>query len=291
MSNTILSAATISEAAVILLANQAQLVNTVLKVNSDSYAGSGGQTSLRVSRPIQATTFTGSTTASDVTEHAVSVTPVHKYNRVDVSAAESTMNIVDFATEILNPMIAGIVEVAEQAVASQLHAVTETGDFDTTDEESIRASVLAMRKILVQNKVPAAQRFLACSPSVVESLLSVPTFVDASKAGQSDTLTGGALGTIFGLQVLESVDLDDEAVAYGSSAFAFASLTSPDAQGGARSVSASQGGIAIRATYDYDVSALSDVVVLDGWYGAAPVLDLVDSTPTQLRAVRYVIGS
>lgn len=291
MSNTILTAGTISNAAVVLLANQAQLVNTVLKVSSDSYTGSGGTTSLRVSRPIPASTFTGTVTTSDVTEHAVAVTPVHKYSAVNVSAAEATMSIVDFASEVLNPMIAGIVEVAEQQVAAQLHAVTSSGTFDTTSEATIRASVLAMRKALVENKVPAAQRFLACSPDIVEALLSVPTFVDASKAGQSETLTNGAVGTIYGLQVLESIDLDNEAVAYGQSAFAFASLTSPDPRGGAASVSASRDGVAIRATYDYDISSLSDVVAVDGWYGAAPVLDLVGSTPTQLRAVRYTIGS
>jgi hypothetical protein len=291
MSNTILSAETISKAAVELLANQAVLVNTVLPITRDDYTGSGGTTSLRVSRPIPAATFTGSITATPVVEHAVSVAPVHKYNAVNVSAADATLSVLDFAAEILNPLIAGIVEVAEATIAAQLHGVTESGDFDITDEASIRASVLAMRKTLVKNKVAQGQRFLACSPEVVEALLSVPTFVDASKAGQSDTLTSGAVGSIYGLQVLEVNDLDDEAVAYGRSAFAFASLTSPDPRGGATSVSASSGGVAIRATYDYDITALSDVVALDGWYGCAPVLDLVDTTPTQLRAVRYTLSS
>lgn len=291
MSNAILSADTISKAAVSLLANQATLVGTVLTVTADDYTGSGGTTSLRVSRPIAASEFTGTTTATDVKEHAVSLSPTHYYNRVDVSAAESTMEILDFASEVLNPMIAGIVEIANTAIATQLHAVTETGNFDTTSADTLKASVLAMRRTLVQNKVPAGQRFLAASPDAIEALLAVPSFTEASKIGDPSALVSGVLGTIYGLQVLEVPELDGEAIAYGKSAFAFASLTSPDPRGGATSVSASQQGVAIRATYGYDVSALSDVVVLDGWYGAAPVLDLVGTTPTQLRAVRYTIGS
>jgi hypothetical protein len=289
--STFLTAETIADAAIALLANQAQLANTVLKVTSDSFSGTAGATSLRVRRPIPTAQFTGTLTTSDVVEHAVVVTPVHFYNAVAVTPVQSTFEIVSFAEEVLNPMIAGFVEGAEAAIAAQLHAVTETGDFDVTSDDTIRASVLAMRKTLVQNKVPAAQRFLACSPSVVEALLTVPSFTDASKIGTDANIVNGPIGTIYGLQVLEHNDLDDEAVAYGTSAFAFASLTSPDPQGGATSVSASQDSLAIRATYAYDITSLSDIVALDGWYAAAPVLDLVDTTPTQLRAVRFTLGS
>jgi hypothetical protein len=288
--NTLLTVETISAATVALLANQATLINTVTKVN-ETWAGTGGTIQLRVRRPIAPSTFTGTVTTSDVTEHAVLVTPVHKYSAVNVDAAARTMSIVDFAEEILNPMVAGFVTDGDNAVAAALHAVTESGDFDITDADSIKASVLAMRRTLVQNRVPEGQRYIAASPDVIEALLGVPTFVDASKAGQSDTLTNGVLGSIFGCSVVEHPALESEAIAYGSSAFAYASLVTPDALGGAVSASADQDGLAIRVVYDFDFGSLSDVVAVDGWFGCAPVLDLVDTTPTQLRAVRYVLGS
>jgi hypothetical protein len=291
MSNTIITAESIAQVAVDLLVRDASLVPTVTRVSQDNFSGTGGTTNIRVRRPIAAGVFSGSTSYTEVKELEVAVTPTHLYSAVKVTPQEATFDLISYANQVLNPQVAGITQAADQIIADELHSITESGDFDVSSYEAIRASLLAMRRVLVQNNVPEGQRYAAVSPEVFEYLAATPAFTEASKIGTAQGTTEAVLPMIAGLQIVETSALEDEIIVYGSSAVAFASLTPPLPEGGASAAVAVNQGVSIRIVNALDVSAISDVSIVDGWYGAAQIKDDVDDTPTQLRAVRYVIGS
>lgn len=69
--------------------------------------------------------------------------------------------------------------------------------------------ILAMRQILLRNKARNQQLFLAVSPEDEATILAVDPFVSADKyGGAARPLVTGALGTIYGVQVLMSPELD-----------------------------------------------------------------------------------
>ena len=100
--------------------------------------------------------------------------------------------------------------------------ITPTGDID-------QDKVLLMQRILLKNKARMNQMFLAVSPKQHAALLKIDPFVSADKyGGAARPLVDGALGSIYGMQVIMTPELgDDQYFAYTSEGMAYALQRAP----------------------------------------------------------------
>ena len=71
---------------------------------------------------------------------------------------------------------------------------------DTADEA--KAAVRAVRKLMANNKVPAAGRYLVVNPDMTDLLIQ--GLDDASVAGTDSELRNGVIGRLYGFTVIES---------------------------------------------------------------------------------------
>jgi hypothetical protein len=272
---TLLTASKIAEVAVELLARSVVLPATVTRVGEADYSGSGGTVTVRVRNPIAARTQNtpGATITYDAADEiGVDVSLSHFYRGVVLTDEDLAYNLVDFGRQILAPSIAGVAARAEAALAGVMNAITPEVEFAATASASdTRATLLEVREALSTADVPAGNRFLAVSPSIATRLLGVDEFVKVNESGSTSALRDAVIGKVFGFTVVESNALTaDEACAYHSSGFVFASKAPAPAQS-AESASVSEGGLALRAVRDFDASKLAEVAVVSTFAGAAAV--------------------
>lgn len=275
MPNTIITRENVSGLAAEMLARSLTLPQTVQRIPSTDYSGSGGTTIVRVPQRLSANQQArgAQIVYSDLNETAIPVELSHWYSAAKVSDEELTLDLVDFGRQVLGPMVAAVAEAGEDRLANVINAVPVTvpvaANADTSDTKT---AILEAREQLVTNDVPAGGRYLAVSPSVASRLFMVQDFVRVDASGSPSALRDASLGSIFGLQVVESSALDDgEAAVYHSSAFAFATMAPANPDGAASAKSSTVQGIALRLLQDFDVGVLSDVIAVSTFGGAALV--------------------
>ena len=101
----------------------------------------------------------------------------------------------------------------EQArqVDADVIAALEAGGITTTTAGNISQDlVLEMRRILLKNKANSGDIWLAVSPKQEAELLKIQPFVGADQYG-SAVVPSGVLGTIYGVKVVMSPELGDDA--------------------------------------------------------------------------------
>ena len=270
----LITAQTVSEIAVELLARTIVLPQTVTRVPNADYRGSGGRTLVRVPQRLaanQQTTRGAAIVYSDLNELAVEVDLDHWYAAAKLSDEALTLDVRDFAGQVIAPLVAAVAEAGEDRLATQFNRLPADLELDpaaTADET--RDVVLRAREQLVAADIPATGRYLAVSPSFATRLFAVADFVRADARATTDAITNATLGTLFGLQVVESSALaDGTAVAYHRSAAAFATLAPTLPQGAASARTSTVQGVALRTLFDFDPGTLSDVIAVSTFGGAA----------------------
>ncbi|MEX2196830.1 MAG: P22 phage major capsid protein family protein [Thermoleophilaceae bacterium] len=263
--------------AVELLARMLVLPQTALRVPGTDYHGSGGTAIVRVPQRLTANqqVVGGDPISFDsLDETEIAVVLEHWYSAVKITDEELTLDVRDFANQVLAPMIAAVAAAGEDRLAAVINGLAATSSFALAeDPEDTKDVILAARETLVDNDVPAAGRYLAVSPQIASRLFKVDTFVKVNESGSPDALRNATLGSIYGLQVVESSALTDgEAAVYHRSALAFATLAPAVPSGAASARAQAVQGIALRVLQDFDASVLSDVIAVNTFGGA----ELVD---------------
>lgn len=277
----------ISALAVALLRRSIVLPATVSRVPAPDFAGpSGGTVKVRVPRTRtarQQVTPGADITYDSFTEDEVDVALSHWYNGSLISDEDLTLTLEDFGQQVLLPQAAAIAEQAETTLAdvmiSSVPPITGGSGIEwaSPDPDPVAdyATLLAAREQLTINKVPQEGRYLACAPDIITRLLGIPTFVQAANRGDGGTaLSSAVVGTVFGLQVVESPSIDaGTAVAYHRSAFAFANVAPTAPTAGADSTVASDSGLQLRSLLGFDPGKLSSVCIVSVFAGASVIED------------------
>lgn len=295
----ILTAKGIAALNIELLTRSLVLPMTVSRVSSADYAGpNGGTITVRVPQPGAARTQSaaGDTiTYDDVTEIPVDVSLAHLYHGKLVSDQELTYSIEDFGRQISRVQVNAVATGAEDKIASVMNALTADGSFAFTETNAdTKAKLLVARKALTVNNCPSSDRWLACSPDVINRILNHPDFADADKLGdgRSSALRDATVGRILGFNVVESAALDaGEAVAYHQSGFAFANVTPVKPRGAVDSATATAGGIGLRHIFQYVPDKLSDASVVSTFAGAAAVYENGTGTNGSTRKRFYKLAT
>ncbi|HYD35539.1 MAG TPA: P22 phage major capsid protein family protein [Vitreimonas sp.] len=224
-------------------------------------------------------------TKQNPTATNVSVT-LNKHKEVtiaidDVTKVLENQNTLDGYAE--DAAIA-LAEAVEDELASLHSSLTNTVSFDATSSATKKASLLALRKRFVDNKVPKVEnKYLYVDPSVMNELLEEADFTQQQTIGQAQNTIEGRVMRLYGFDIFESQSVKRSGspgslhnLAYTRDAFVLASRPLPQVGPGLGTVStvvnSEDVGLSLRVNMRYDGSIGAHIVTLDLLFGVA-VLD------------------
>ena len=277
MANTFVNPTQVVQTALALLRDDLILAATVNRDFEAEYGGGLGSTvNVRVPATLKARRRQLGATTAVVTDNLAETTVPVKltdmvYSAVPVTDEDLTLNIQDFARQVLAPQITAIVEDLENSVATTMLSLTETTTLAYSAANPIPTFTQA-RKLLRDMGVPAAGLYAAVGTGVYAELLEAKAIVDASESGSSAALRDAVAGTVRGFQTLESNRLGDhDIVFYNRDSFTLAVRAPIVPDGVAYGESRSEGGFALRWIRDYDSTVLADRSIVSTLTGAQPM--------------------
>lgn len=305
MANETLKAEKIVEAAVLLLQREIVLPRLVWRQADDDFKGAKDDTiTLRVPAVLEARSrVMRSNTALTFDEFAESAVPVkldtHAYSGLKIRDEELTLDIKDFARQVVAPQMRAVAEKMENTIADALDdATSDYADVDFTEGTDDPYKVLvAARKVLNIANVPAADRIFVAGANVEAAILGDDKLVLAQNVG--DSIAEGALreayvGRVFGMNLITAQELPaDKAYLIVPSAFVMATAAPavPASVGfGATATAGANGvgGTAVRWVMDYDPTVLAERSVVNVYNGVRHVTDVfagVDSNGDPAGAI------
>jgi hypothetical protein len=267
VSNTILTADTVARVAAKLVGDD---VNLGALVNRDLGAewtkGNGSTVRVRVPGAVPSRTrgiydLSTPVNVDQIAEQSIAVTlEDNVHSVVALSAGDLTLDVTDYAAQVLVPQTRSIVRDAERRIAAAMQA-TPLATSIAYDSSNPAKAFTAARRMLRANGVSADVPLIAAvGADVFADLLDGP-------AGTFDQD-----GKVRGFDVTESTRLSgSEAVFFVRDAFALV-VRAPEApEGVAWSASVADHGFALLAARDYDSTTLSDRSILQAFVGAAPI--------------------
>jgi hypothetical protein len=208
-------------------------------------------------------------------EAPVQVTLDHNlYRDVPLTDENQTLDIMDFARQVINPMLGGIARGIEDVLLEDAVLAADYEYEVAVDASSPYAGVVQARKHLNDARVPFGNRFLAVGSSVEAALIEAPQFARVDQSGSDSTLREGVIGRVAGFTTIAVPGLPpEEAYAYHQTAYTL-STQAPIVPAGAPSgFTASQDGFAIRLVQILDSATIENIVAADVFVGASAVTD------------------
>lgn len=196
------------------------------------------------------------------------------YRDVPLTDENQTLDIMDFARQVLNPMLGGIARGIEDVLVTDavLH-----NDYEwevAVDPDSPFSAIVQARKHLNDSNVPFENRYLALGSSVEAALLDADLLKQVNTSGTTQTLREGVIGRVAGFTALSVPALPpDEGYAYHSTAYALSTQAPVVPTGAPAGFTATQDGFAIRLVQVLDSTTIENIVAADVFCGAAPVYD------------------
>lgn len=267
----------VASVALSVLARQLVLPATVFRNAESEFSGRTGDT-VTIRKPA---TLTSRTYASrdaaieidDLDETGVPVTIDNNlYSAVAVTDEQMEFEVDDFASQVVAPQLRAVGEGAENILAAEFNGLTSDLEckFGATDIIDI---IIDARKMLSENNVPNANRYLAVSTDIEAALLKTELLQRVDASGTDSALRQAMIARLFGFDILVSNALDaGTAVAYSRDAFAFCLRAPRVPQGAAAGSSQSYQGLALRWIMDYESDYLQDRSIVSTLVGAT-ILD------------------
>jgi hypothetical protein len=315
MANTFIKPTVIANMVLGLLERELVLPRLVTRLGIEDFRGAYNDT-VNVRIPAYTTAReqtwrSGSAiTLDELTESSFAVTlNKHPYSAVAIQDEELTLDITNFAAQVLNPQIRAVAEKLESYVYSamtgaDLHWPTitpsagdspggggTTAEYDNDAKDILVALVEARRRLNVKN-VPVAGRVIVVGADIEAILLNGSQLLDASAAGSDGALRDAQIGRLYGMPIFTSNALPtDEAWVFHPSAFVLANVAPTVPEGVTMGSSQSFEGLAMRWIRDYDPNYLRDRSVVSAFAGYASVEEDPDPTASvgdQVENVRAI---
>lgn len=283
MANTYIKAAKIVEAALLLLQREIVLPQTVFRQSDADFKGALNDTiTLRVPPVLAARTRTmRSTTGLTADNSAETSVPVqldtHVYSLLNIKDEELTLDIVDFAKQVLNPQMRAVAEGMEDVIADAMAAATVSDDQEISfgDSDDMWDVLVDCGAVLSNLKVPRSGRFFVAGTNAEAALLKEDKFVKANESGSTTAMQEATITRKAGFTVIGSLALDpDVAYAYHSSAIAFANVAPALPEGATSKARVAMDNLALRYIRDYNPTNSTGPVdrsLVDAFVGAASV--------------------
>ena len=292
MANSFLKAQKIAATALGLLQREIILPQLVWRDPAGSFEGAAGDTiSLRVparttarTRPLRgqrtaASEGNGIIVLDELTEYKVDVTLDEAiYSAVPITDENLTLDIADFATQVLSPQVRAVAEGLEIKVANLMlnatYATTITG-LAGGGVGTVYDKMIDARKALNDANVPMNDRIVVIASDLEAAFLKDDQLNQVQLSGSDSALRDATIGRIagFGQVVVSNALPQGVGFAFHRTAYAL-SVVAPRVPSGA-SYGAVQGyqGLGMRWIRDYDFRNVQDRSLLDVFAGANVVAD------------------
>lgn len=282
MANTFIKASQVVQAALLLLQREIVLPRLVWTQPDDEFIGALNDTvNLRVPAVIDARTrtlrSTTGLTADDLTETSVPVVlDTHVYSLLNITDEQLTLDIRDFAVQVLAPQMRAIAEGMEDTIADALAGATVAAAQQVDwDPDAPRAALIAARSELSKLNVARGDRVAVLGANLEADLLSDDVVVQANTSGSTDALREGMVTRLFGMPVVGSNAIDeDTGYVFHRTAIAFADVAPQVPAGAADGARTTEENLAMRYVRDYNPTNSTGPVdrsLVDAFVGAASV--------------------
>lgn len=277
-----LKATKIASTALGVLRRETVLPNLLWRQSDADFRGAAGDTvSVRLPAYGQARTRAlrsgASRTRDDLAEQKVDVTlDTGIYKDVRITDEELTLDIADFGTQVLNPMLSGVAETYENVAISAVSGATYARNIEFTygTDDAWDDLVLVANELLNKARVPKAGRVLAVGAGIETELLATDMFVKANESGDPSAMQEALIGRKGGFTIVSVPGLDpDEAFAFHQTAFPLVNMAPAVPAGAPYGAMVSHDGTAIRVVRILDSDTIQDVLALDSWAGVGVTED------------------
>ena len=232
----------------------------------------------------------------DLAESKISIKLTdHVYFATDTTDENYSLDISDFAQQVLVPSVRAVAVELEDIVYEQIQSATYVPGLNVIEwaaADDVWGKLVDARQVLNRAFVPDTGRFLLVGSAAEARILKdtdIKPGPNPTGLG-SGTLASAALGTIAGWTIVPSSLVgDDEAYGFIKSAFVLANIAPPLPDGASFARSMGSDGFELRWLKDYDSTILSDRSIVDAWVGTASVED--GKVPASAGGVGHVTGS
>lgn len=287
MANSFLKATVINRTALKLLEREVVLPRVVWSFADAEFRGAFDDTvTLRLPAVLAAREYgwrndrSSEIVVDDVTETAVPVTLNHDlYSAVAVTDEQLTLDIVDFAEQVLNPQVKAVARGLEDLIASTMTGATYASGHSLSVDNSdnaMWATLVEARKLLNEANVPRDNRYLVVGTEVEAELLRDDKFtrVDAAGEGGVSALREAMISRLAGFTIVGSNAIPgDQAFAFHPTAFALVNVAPAIPDGATFGSRMAESGLAMRWIRDYEPQRLRDRSVVSSFAGATSVED------------------
>lgn len=279
--STFLKAGKIGSAALGILRRETVIPALLWRQSASDFVGAAGDTvTVRLGAYGKARTRalrSGATRVRDgLAEQKVDVTlDTDIYKDVPISDEELTLDITNFGTQVLNPLMSGVAETAEDTAITKMSGASHAKSIAFSYSGNAWTDlVLPAREYLNKARVPQAGRVLAVGSGIETELLSTDLFVKANESGGTSALEDATLGRKAGFTVVSVPGLGpDEGYAFHATAFPFVNMAPVVPDGAPYGASESYDGLAIRVVRVLDSATIQDILALDSWVGVGVTKD------------------
>lgn len=304
MANSFLKPEVIVATALGLLRREIILPGVVQRYGIEDFRGAKDDTiNVRVPARLQAREYgfrnnrASAITTDEISELSIPVV-LNKmpYSAVAITDEELTLDIRDFATQVLQPQILAVAEKLETYIAAAMAAASYAQDIDYIEGDGSGSpfynAAVDARKALNDAKVPMTGRVILLGSSVEAAALKEDGIRKVNESGTDSALREAVIARVAGFTVIGNIQAFDPdfAIAMHPSAFAFANVAPIVPDGAAFGSSQSFENLALRWLRDYDSPHLQDRSVVSAFAGAASVEDGMDDhgelTSENVRAVK-----
>ncbi|CAM5534890.1 hypothetical protein GCM10010329_28840 [Streptomyces spiroverticillatus] len=231
----------------------------------------------------------GDMPSDSLDEKVIPVTlDVHAVSQVHSNAHDVTLDIKNYAKQVVGPQVDAVAGRIEKRIAAELDKVVKADGTTAKDAQgqliakpvehkpadAFSKALIAAGEVLDGNDVPLEKRILVVNPKFRAAILSDPLLVADHNAGTPELITDGAsrlatnyMGKRYGFDVYLSTAITG-AVAFTAGAFTLANVAPRSNVGGAQGRQVKDG-YALRHATGFDPKKAADFSHLDAFCGAA----------------------
>lgn len=212
MANTFITPLLVARDAAISLSNRLLVGNLISRDKEGLFTAAKVGDSIKVTVPpavSDASEFTGSTSASDMTETDVDLTlEKHFYKRVDLTTKQKSLELSDFTRLVTVPNIQGIQESIDKFILRNMQVFRKNLAGTIANRPSTVAHYAAGMKLLNDNKVIGPGRVALIDTTVATSLIQIDEFTSGDfGADGPSALREGQIANRLGLAFYQNANL------------------------------------------------------------------------------------
>lgn len=212
MGNTFITPEMVARDAAIVMSDRLVVGNLVNRDKEAVFNGSKVGDSIKVTVPpvvSDASEFTGSTSAGDITEKEIDLTlEKHFYKRIDLTSKQKSLELSDFARMVTVPAIQGIADSIDKYIIKQMQVFRKNLTGTVGNRPSTMAHIAKATQILNDLKLIKAGRVALIDSTVEYTLAQLSQFTSADYGQDGPSgLREGTLGRRYGFNFITDTNL------------------------------------------------------------------------------------